>query len=523
MLAIELSFPGGRYHATPWDRQVNEGTVEWPPSPWRILRALIATWHLKGDGVDESTLRSLIEKMSAPPLYSLPPVTIASTCHYMPMYRSSIDGKTAQIYDAYAHIGDSKVLVAWPEVTLEDREREALEKLLSRIGYLGRAESWVDASLSETKGYMLNCRPITGDDDVQDGTVATMCCMEPGEYQDWRERTLGAMTNRKGPEEVNAPARGKKGSARGSKNKKVGGGLVPPTLFDALQIDTFDLRDAGWNHAPGSILVEYRLPKDAFKIRPSPRKNGSPLPRVARYAIQARVPRTIFNELSLAEDVHDRLVRLSNGSKTFTGCDDDGLPTREEHAYILCHGVGSLINGMRISHLTVYNRNGFDERDQDALRSLQRIDDDTEAILVGMGDVGMFQDNPDILSNSATWVSLTPFVPTRCPKFTRAGAPKMDISGLQIGSAEHDLRRLLAAKGYPEVEHITHVPMAVVGGSRRSWLAFSRRRGSPERRPLNEAGFGFEIEFKEPVDGPVMVGYGCNFGLGLFRPVIGGG
>ena len=37
----------GRYHANPWDRAVNEGASEWPPSPWRILRALVATWYTR--------------------------------------------------------------------------------------------------------------------------------------------------------------------------------------------------------------------------------------------------------------------------------------------------------------------------------------------------------------------------------------------------------------------------------------------------------------------------------------------
>ena len=41
---IKLKFPAGRYHATPWGRHVNEGVPEWPPSPWRLLRALVAVW-----------------------------------------------------------------------------------------------------------------------------------------------------------------------------------------------------------------------------------------------------------------------------------------------------------------------------------------------------------------------------------------------------------------------------------------------------------------------------------------------
>ena len=33
MTTIELTFPAGRYHATPWGRHVNEGAVEWPLLP----------------------------------------------------------------------------------------------------------------------------------------------------------------------------------------------------------------------------------------------------------------------------------------------------------------------------------------------------------------------------------------------------------------------------------------------------------------------------------------------------------
>ena len=44
---LAIRFPLGRYHATPWDRSVNEGATEWPPSPWRLLRALVATWYTR--------------------------------------------------------------------------------------------------------------------------------------------------------------------------------------------------------------------------------------------------------------------------------------------------------------------------------------------------------------------------------------------------------------------------------------------------------------------------------------------
>ena len=72
MTVLELHFPAGRYHATPWGRHVNEGAVEWPPSPWRIVRALIATWYLKAREIPATTVRSLVNTLSLPPGFHLP-------------------------------------------------------------------------------------------------------------------------------------------------------------------------------------------------------------------------------------------------------------------------------------------------------------------------------------------------------------------------------------------------------------------------------------------------------------------
>lgn len=48
------------------------------------------------------------------------------------------------------------------------------------------------------------------------------------------------------------------------------------------------------------------------------------------------------------------------------------------------------------------------------------------------------------------------------------------------------------------------------------WLDFhTRRYNGTEGYGLA----GFEIEFTEPIRGPISVGFGCHFGLGLFMPV----
>ena len=82
MFALTFSFPAGRYHATPWGRHVNEADVAWPPEPWRILRALLASYWRKGDRVrwSEDTLAQLIDALAEDaPIYHLPEGAIPRT------------------------------------------------------------------------------------------------------------------------------------------------------------------------------------------------------------------------------------------------------------------------------------------------------------------------------------------------------------------------------------------------------------------------------------------------------------
>jgi CRISPR-associated protein Csb1 len=120
MLAIRLTFPAGRYHATPWGRHVNEGDVAWPPEPWRLLRALIATWHhkLKHERPEtEQQLAALIETLaSQAPSFRLPPATHSHSRHYLPQWKA---GDTSLVLDAFASISPTEPLdCIWPDINL---------------------------------------------------------------------------------------------------------------------------------------------------------------------------------------------------------------------------------------------------------------------------------------------------------------------------------------------------------------------------------------------------------------------
>jgi len=128
MIAIQFTFPTGRWHATPWGRQVNEGAVEWPPAPWRILRALLSVWHHKCHDVPEDNMRRLIAALaSRQPSFHLPPAGQGHTRHFMPI----ASGKTTKIFDTFITLSPNQPVIAvWPHVTLDAGSRQLLSRLL---------------------------------------------------------------------------------------------------------------------------------------------------------------------------------------------------------------------------------------------------------------------------------------------------------------------------------------------------------------------------------------------------------
>ena len=247
MLAIEMRFPAGKYHATPWNRQVNEGAVEWPPSPWRILRALISTWYHKLQAeIDEDTIRRIIEKLSACPLYFLPKASLGHSRHYMPLYREA----TTMVIDTFAAIdSESRLLIKWPQVALSNGEESVLSMLLDRIGYLGRAESWIEARLVDSSlDDQSNCIPLNEDSDLPERFegIQTLAAMPPQEYLSWRQKEVEGRKSRKLAELGNAAKLNKKDLEKIEQS-------LPVDLFSALHADTGDLKKAGWSQPPGSV------------------------------------------------------------------------------------------------------------------------------------------------------------------------------------------------------------------------------------------------------------------------------
>src|SRR5271165_3849406 len=115
VIAIAVSFPSGRYHATPWGRHVNEGAPEWPPSPWRLLRGLVATWKRKLSELPQLEVEAILKTLSMPPEFYLPSATAAHSRHYMPWFKKGPLDKTL-VFDGFVAVPrESELAIIWPE------------------------------------------------------------------------------------------------------------------------------------------------------------------------------------------------------------------------------------------------------------------------------------------------------------------------------------------------------------------------------------------------------------------------
>ena len=531
MVAIQLRFTAGRFHATPWGRHVNEGAVEWPPSPWRLLRALLAMWHRKCGHLPEHTVRSLVERLTTLPEFHLPPAAVGHTRHYMPKYRP---GETDMVFDTFATVSrDTPLVIVWQDLTLEDAESNALRELLSSLSYFGRAETWVEATYRDDWRGEVNCRLAgEGPDDAGLERVPVIAAVSPGEYEAWRDSERERLRQRSLAEK-RAKATAKQKDPAGVKltaadERKVKE-YVPDHLFAALHAETTTLRKQGWSHPPGARTVHYLRPREALEARPQRKRRTSTLrPTVARYAIHADVLPSLTEALSVGELMRRALMSRSSAAPVFAGKDEDGEPlTGHQHAYIL---PADDDDDGRLDHIVVYCQGGFDAEARRTLGRVKRLWQGAEQpelglLLTSLGDPRSLggtrreRDETPLLATSRVWESRTPFVLVRHPKRCRDGTPKLHGDGTWIDGPEDQVRRELAARGLPELERIDPWPHTEARGHALRWLHFRRHRKAGHGRQGPPGAFGFRLTFAGPVTGPVALGYGAHFGLGQFLPI----
>lgn len=549
VIALKFSFPTGKFHATPWGRQVNEGAIEWPPSSWRILRALISVWHNKFPDVPREDFEPIIDALTDPPSFRLPTgLSQGHTRHYMPT-----NSNPAKVFDTFLVIPrDESVVACWPNAHLGEQQRQLLQQIVSSLGYLGRAESWVAAELLDEFSETPNSVPLNGSEITDDQSLERLLVPNlPEEFETWRSQFLAETEAAVLAEKrTKAETKGKDATkvTLNPKDKQKVADQIPNSLFDALHAETNALRKSGWNRPPGSRWVEYVRPSDTTTDRPATRaKQQTTLPTVARYAVSGKVIPQLTQAMRIAERARKVVMGCSkrtnpddNAAGVFSGKSLDGSPLQasHSHAHFLCEAND--VTG-KITHLTIYAPRGFQEHDEQALSRFTRTwgdgGHDLQFVLLGIGQPSDFGGEntkigqSPILAKSTTWISRTPFVPSRHLKIK--GADRSDPGlhqAAMLRELETAVRFELQQRRSPgqaditfadlvqEIEPILIDNHGTMLGNQTPWLKFVRQRTQSKSKPADSRGYGFQLQFTEAVSGPISLGYGSHFGLGLFIP-----
>jgi CRISPR-associated protein Csb2 len=544
---LKLRFPGGRYHATPWGHHVNEGLIEWPPSPWRLLRALIACgFSSQGWTEIPPIAQQLINKLAGVlPSYQLPEASAAHSRHFMPIgefkkpkakYRTDFQFSatttqradlynhftedTTLVFDTWANVGDGTLLIHWP-CELTDDETALAGRLARALGYRGRSESWVDAELV-SDGQMrpddVNAEPC------QDGEhrgreweqVSLIAPMPAAEYASWQLNRVAEVLKSFEGKKINASLRKKRDKAVEP---------YPPDLLSCLTKDTAWWKQHGWSQPPGSRRVLYWRHSDALEVSvPPPRKSTAAHPvttmllaiTTASGSRSALPP--VTRTLPQAELFHRAIVgRLANGNRVdcpeLTGKDHDGRP-RSDHNH--AHTIPVDLDGDgHLDHIIVYASMGLRDAAQRAIRTMRKTwtkggAGDLQVAVVGSGGLDMLRQLPPPicveanrllgpLDGALVWKSETPLV---LPRFLKQRG-RNTLHG-QINAE-------LASRGLPPA-----ISVEFDAGLTRQLRHHVRRRRHSSVPPKVDIGFGVKLRFAEPVHGPLLLGYASHYGLGLF-------
>ena len=168
LIHITVRFTAGQYSARPWGAKRGYDRHEWPPSPYRIVRAAAAAWKYNLPDIAEDRFYALVQRLASElPLFCLPRVGRAAggVCE---------DGGAAGLA-AWRIDPGAALHIVWPGAALSGGERQTLSTILGHVHYLGRTESWCEMRLGGGGGQAaaagaeegegaampcrINCRP----------------------------------------------------------------------------------------------------------------------------------------------------------------------------------------------------------------------------------------------------------------------------------------------------------------------------------------------------------------------------
>ena len=539
-IILKARFPAGRYHATPWGRHVNEGVPEWPPSPWRLLRALVAVWRRTLPELDVADVQPILAQLVEAPAFQLPPHRVAHTRHYMPWEKKGPLDRTL-VFDTFVSLErEADLFVGWPHAELSAKHRDVLDALLANLTSLGRAESWVETQCVE-QAVAWNCEPSASDDNP----VPILCpdpasCFASNFYPSHDA-------------------------------KKLAQGKIKPSdwLFDCppwhLCLDTETINAARWPSVPGSKWVNYARPVE-FRSPPrrAPQASRQSVPTVAHFLLDGPVLPLMTDAIQIAECLRRAAMSRFGGwcrqhpqaaecyrrtdqpdqfaSPILSGKNPDGSSlTGQGHAHYLPLPLAD--DPRHIGSVVVFARDGFGAAEVAALAGLSWLDlksqqHDLQVQLIGLCRTGTLArqceerragvpvlQQPQLLPSlpmfgqSTEWVSVTPFL-------GHAEIGSHGRSAYLRKGVRREWRRLV--EQWPEefggielIEVRELTPKEVDDRHQPQAREFHRIRHKHGRREDWRPAAMFQLKFSQPVQGPISLGYASHFGMGQFEPSAG--
>jgi len=544
MVTIKLTFPWGRYYAHPWG--INPSRLreaEWPPSPWRLLRALVSAWFRAHPGqVPDADCIALIEALGKElPEIGVGKVSFGYTVHWQPNYgaagkeeKDDASYKNTRHENHFAAVPGA-VFFRWQNVALTPEQHRTLEALLVEIAYFGRAESLCQAEICIEEPASADigwCQP-TGGRKISAACRDVFCPIPgPGNF-----RFTDLWSRRSAELAPDSPE-------------------APPHFVDTLLSSDMKADGAAWfsyqmpDGWPQKWVV--RTPRTA-----PPAKTLSPFagPKVAHYlcfSLQCRVPLLPKFIVPLSEKFRDvanhHLCKVhGDGMASFAlfGHAKDrpaDVVGDHQHAFYLPMSVRDGSNGA-LSELHIWCPYGFTESEIEMLLRVNRLDWGSGKYPVRPVLTAMAKEPPADApfstgkTASRLWRSASPFVPPRY--FYRGGRGSRTLKVKD--QPEYQLIECLKAAGVTAPGEIRRLspPGRNPQDGQAQWdivrtpesedsivnntatVSVHRPGSSGTREKERRVGLFFEIEFAEPVSLPIpALGHSCHFGLGLFIPII---
>ena len=510
-VVLKQTFPLGRFHANPWRMfPFEDPHGEWPPSPWRLLRAILARSHQleRECGVQCQPWRDSLVRAFCTSTFGwhLPPF--------------SWRGPGLQQY----HPGD----FAFDPPDWKNKKVNAIKKYRPT---LVRDNFWV-IDRSET--------------DPSSGMVWWILDGERWSDSDfnWLDASLGRMTYFGRAEAITEIQRVEKVPEDIQVNcvleQNPSSGSVPvlvPTVgatLEQVQAVTDDPSVKNSTVPPGALWLHAKRP-----VRPPARlRRSNPKPKKAKqliqFAVGSRVSPKPQSVVVLAQRLRGRVIREFLGSswqtadltqryavRLLTGKEADGSPLQDDRHPHTRFGMLFDEEIGKATRFLVWRNQPFTDDEEHAIlnaaeRELEiafgkeRAKSSWTIRLVPLNSQVQAPSGFDAQSHRR-WKSATFYVPPRY-MYNRRGRVK------QGESPEEQIRLELVRQGYDVTDLVISVDYQAT-----EWVQVHRprrmRRSQDEATNAERRGFRVSLTFAKPVSGPISLGHSSHFGLGLFVAV----